>query len=307
MITTLAGTNHFMLQQELQRRVGVFVAEHGDLALEKLDGEEVNFERISESLQSLPFLASKKMVVLKKPSACKQFTEHIEQTLDSVPDTTDVIIVEPKPDKRSIYYKTLTKKTQCKEFPELSEDELVRWLVMAAKDQGGSLNKTDATYLIQRLGTDQSLLAHELAKLLDYQSDINRQTIDLLTEPVPQSTIFELLGAAFAGDKKRTLKLYDEQRRQKVEPPVILAMVAWQLHVLAIVKMAGTRSPATVASEAKLSPFVVNRSKALAQTLSLKRLKELVALALDTDIRLKSQAIDADEALTYLLLRCAED
>lgn len=307
MITTLTGTNHFMLQQELQRRVGVFVTEHGDLALEKLDGEEVNFERISESLQSLPFLASKKMVVLKKPSACKQFAEHIEQTLDSVPGTTDVIIVEPKPDKRSIYYKTLTKKTQYKEFPELSEDELVRWLVMAAKDKGGSLHKTDATYLIQRLGTDQSLLAHELTKLLDYQSDVNRQTIDLLTEPVPQSTIFELLGAAFAGDKKRTLKLYDEQRRQKVEPPVILAMVAWQLHVLAIVKMAGTRSPATVASEAKLSPFVVNRSKALAQTLSLKRLKELVALALYTDIRLKSQPVDADEALTYLLLRCAED
>ncbi len=56
---------------------------------------------------SLPFLASKKLVVLRAPSANKQFVEQVETILASVSDTTDVIIIEPKLDKRSAYYKFL--------------------------------------------------------------------------------------------------------------------------------------------------------------------------------------------------------
>lgn len=305
MIITLTGENHFGLQQELDKLVGQFVKKHGDLALERLDCEEAEFEKIREAMTGLPFLADKKLVLLRAPSTNKQFAEHIEQILKDVPDANDVVLVEPKLDKRTAYYKYLKKNTDFREFPEMDQHGLANWLVKAAKENDGSLKPADARYLVERVGTDQQLLSNELEKLLLYDSKIERRTIDLLTEPAPQSTIFQLLEAAFAGHTKTVLKLYGDQRAQKVEPAQIIAMLAWQLHVLAIVKAAGDRPSDAIAKEARLNPFVVRKSQGIARNLSQTELRGLASDLLKIDTAVKRTAIDADEALQHYLLEIA--
>jgi DNA polymerase III subunit delta len=302
MITTLTGTNSFLLRAELKSRVGAFVAEHTDMALERLDGEEVAYDRIREALESLPFLASRKLVVLYTPSANKEFLEKGTELLKDMPETTDVIVVEPKPDKRTVYYKFLKKHTDLQEFNELDENGLSKWLVAQAKEQGGNLSLGDARYLVQRVGANQQLLSNELAKLLNYDPGVTRKTIDLLTDQQPTSTIFELLDAALGGNTKKALQLYEEQRAMKVEPQQILAMLAWQLHVLALVKAAGQRDTGAIAKDAKLNPFVVRKSQGLARRMSAPELKKLVHNTLQLDLRLKREPIDADEALQNLLI-----
>jgi DNA polymerase III delta subunit len=196
----------------LDKLVSSFVAEHGDMALERFDGEEAAFERMQEALQSLPFLASKKMVVLRTPGANKRFVENAERLIRELPETTDVIIYEPKFDRRSAYYKLLKKVTDFREFGELDRNGLARWLASEAKSRGGNLNTSDAAFLVDRVGANQQSLSNELDKLLLYDAKISRDNIELLTEANPQSTIFELLDAAFAGDSKKAMVLYDEQR-----------------------------------------------------------------------------------------------
>ncbi len=301
MLTVLTGSNTFGLRRELSRLVEAFVAEYTNLGLERLDGEEAGFDRIRESVESLPFLASRKLVVLSSPSANKDFLEKAAGLLGGAPETTDVIIVEPKLDKRLSYYKFLKKSTEYKEFNELDEHGLTRWLVDEAKGRGGTLSQNDARYLVDRVGVSQQLLSNELAKLVGYNPIITRQTIELLTDLAPQSTIFELLDAALAGKTKRAFELYAEQRALKVEPQQIIAMLVWQLHVLALVKAAGQRDPASIAKEARLNPFVVRKSLAIAQRLTSAELKALIHRTLRLDLRLKSQSIDADEALQNLL------
>jgi DNA polymerase-3 subunit delta len=302
MITVLTGTNHFLLQAKLQAMVRDFVAQHGDMALDRLDGEEASLERIREAIDSLPFLASRKLVVLKTPGANRQFVEQAETILADVSDTTDVVLVEPKLDKRLVYYKFLKKKTDFQEYNELDEMGLGRWLVTVAQETGGSLTQSDARYLVERVGANQQLLSGEIDKLLSYAPKITRANIDLLTEPTPQSTIFDLVDAAMSGRVKRALELYAEQRSLKVEPQQIIAMLGWQLHVLCVVKAAGGRDPVEVAREAKLNPFVVRKTQSLARNLSLPQLKHLVHDVLQLDIKLKTQSIDADEALQNLIL-----
>jgi DNA polymerase-3 subunit delta len=303
MVITLTGENGYGLQAGLTALLAAFVAEHGDLALERVDGEEVEINRISEALTSLPFLASKKLVLLRRPSASKQFLDAHEQLLGNVPETTDVIIVEPKLDKRLSYYKFLQKKTDFREFKELDVNGLAQWLMQQAKEQGGSISSGDAHHLVERVGLNQQLLASELEKLLLYSPKITRETVDLLTEATPQSTIFQLLEAAFAGNAKRTMQLYTEQRALKVEPQQIISMLAWQLHVLALVKTAGERNSQEIASEARLSAYVVQKSQAIARSLSFTELKELVKDLLTIDTRLKRESLDADEMLKNYLLR----
>lgn len=305
MVITLTGENAFLLQQELRKLVSGFLAEHGDMGLERLDGDEAEYIRIQGALTSLPFLANKKMVVLRAPSANKRFVEEAEKLLAYIPETTDVIIVEPKLDKRLSYYKYLKKSTDFHEFSQLDVNGLAAWLVQAAKERGGTLSSSDARYLVERVGANQQLLANELEKLLIHDPKVTRQAIDGLTEATPQSTIFQLLEAAFAGNTKRALQLYQEQRALKVEPPQITAMLAWQLHVLAIIKTAGDRSPAEIAKEARLSPFVVQKSATIALKMSLSELKKLIADLLKIDVRSKRESIDPDEALQHYLLSLA--
>ena len=146
------------------------------------------------------------------------------------------------------------------------------------------------------------MLGNELDKLLLYDPKVSRQTIELLTELAPQSTVFELLEAAFAGNRKRMMTLYHEQRALKVEPQQIIAMLGWQLHILALIKTAGSRSPDEIAKEAKVSPYVVKKSATIARKLSPTELKRLVSDLLTIDSRLKRESLDADEMLqTYLV------
>jgi len=270
-----------------------------------VDGEEAEYGRIAETLTSLPFLADKKLVILRKPGANKEFIEHAEELLRDLPDTTDVVLVEPKLDKRLAYYKLLKKQTDFREFKELDPGGLTRWLVQEAAAKQGRISPADANYLVQRVGGNQQLLANELEKLLVHDAQITRQSIDSLTEATPQSTIFELLEAAFAGNTERTMQLYKEQRQLKVEPPQIVAMLAWQLHVVALIKAARDRTAEQMAEEAKLSPYVVKKSQGIARKLTLTELKTLIADLLDIDVRSKKVGLDADEALQNYLLKLA--
>ncbi|MBC7582051.1 DNA polymerase III subunit delta [Aeromicrobium sp.] len=305
MITILTGENSFGLQAELRSLTAAFLAEHDEFGLEKLDGEEAEFNRISEALTSLPFLADKKLIVLRRPSANKEFIDKAESLFAGVPETTDVIIIEPKLDKRLAYYKLLKKQTDFHEFKELDPGGLSRWLVEQAITKNGKISQGDALYLVQRIGVNQQLLSNELEKLLLHDVQISRQSIDILTEATPQSTIFELLEAAFAGNVKRTMQLYAEQRSLKVEPPQIVAMLAWQLHVLALIKAGKDRSAEQIASQAKLSPYVVKKSQGIARKLTIVELKTLIVDLLTIDVRSKKIGLDTDEALQNYLLKLA--
>ncbi len=303
MITTLTGENDFARLQALRQLVADFVAEQGDMALEQLEGETVELTRLREALQSAPFLASRKLVVLRTPSANKQFIEKAEEILSDVSEATDVIIVEPKLDKRLAYYKFLKKATEFREFLLPDARALARWLSDTAKEQGGALSASDAAYLVERVGANQQLLATELDKLLLYEPHITRSTIDLMTDQALQSKIFDLLDAAFAGNKPRALKLYDEQRNQKVDPLQIIAMLAWQLHILALLVFAGDRSADEVARQAAISPYTVKKSHNVARKLSRADIKRYVDDLLAIDKRARREKLDLDDALQLYLLQ----
>jgi DNA polymerase III delta subunit len=302
-ITTLTGENGFSLGEKLRQMVDSFVVQYGNLTLERLDGEEADVATIQQALTSIPFLATQQLVVLQTPGKNKQFTQLFEQLLNETPATTDVIIVEPKLDKRLSYYKFLKNHTDFQEFLELDYNSLARWLTTTTKTQGGSLGASDARYLVDRVGINQQLLAHELDKLLLYNPQISHETIDLLTDPIPQSTIFQLLEAAFTGHSNNVLDLYAQQRALKVEPQQMIAMLTWQLHVVSIIKTADDDlAVEQIAKEASISPYVIRKSQTIANNLSLANLKKYVADLETIDKRMKRTLIDPDEALTHYLL-----
>src|SRR4051794_29889768 len=110
MIITIIGSNHYSLKRRLDELVGEFMNEHGELALERIDAEEAEPQAVLDAVQSLPFLSTRKLVVVRGAAANKTLSGQIEQIIDSAGDTTDLIFYEPAIDKRSGYFKVLKAK-----------------------------------------------------------------------------------------------------------------------------------------------------------------------------------------------------
>lgn len=302
MITTLSGPNGYMLGRALENKLSDFKDDYGDLAIEQIDGLDNDYQTIIDSLLNLPFLTTSKLVILRTPSANKQFSEGIDKILSDIPETNDVVIVEPSIDKRSKYYKLLKQATDYKSFEELDVSGLTRWIIELVHEKGGQITPIEASYLVELLGINQLRISNEITKLLSYKPQITKETIDKLVEPIPQTTIFQLLDAAFAGKREETLKIYEDQRRQKVEPQQIIAMLTWQLNSLALIKAAEGLPPAQISLKTKLSPFVVSKNLTITRKLSMGQIKALISELLELDLRLKSQSVDPDDTLIQFLL-----
>lgn len=305
MIRVLVGPNRFALQRELQKIKDEFKSQHGNFAVESVDAEEADAGEIRSAVQSVSLFNPAKMVVIKSLGSNKQAAEQIEEIIGSTPEGTQLLIVEPKPDKRSTYYKTLKKRAELSEFAEPDENELVRWLMNEARLLRGQLSSSDARYLASRVGANQGRLYGELRKLIDFDPQISRQNIEKLTEANPQNTIFELLEAAFGGEHEKSMRVYDNLRASSVQPQMILAMLAWQMHQIALVASAGSKTIDQIAVDSGLKPFSLQKAKNITQRLGPTKVKTVLDDLETLDRKMKSVAIDPDSSLKNLLARAA--
>lgn len=301
-ITTLSGTNKYLIQKQLAKLVGGFSEKFGALSVSKIDCEEVDYQQITEEIHGVSLLTPQRMVVLKSPSKNKQLPEDFDTVLANIPDSTELIIVEHAIDKRSKMHKTLKAKTEFIEYSDIAGSPLVDWVMQTALAYQAKINYAAARYLVERVGTNQQTLDNELAKLASYALEITKDSIDQLTEPTSTATIFNLLDHAFSGNSKKALEIYTIQRSQKVDPSKILSMLGWQLHILAIIKTSADKTSDAIAKDAKLSPFVVQKSMLIAKKISMARLKELISDLVEVDYKIKSTKVNADSILQNFLM-----
>ena len=306
MTIALAGSNWYGIKSHSDELISEFVKKYGDISLEKIDAAETEFAEILSAVESLPFLVAKKMVVIKDLSANKTAAENLEQIINGAGEETELLIVEPAVDKRTSYYKQLKNLTTFHEYSELNEEDLAKWLVSEAKIRSAHLTMPDARFIVQRAGTDQLKLSHELDKLAQYDSKITKAAIEKLVDEVPASTVFNLIDSVFAGNLAKALKIYDDQRKLRVEPQAIHGLLVWQMHA---VNLACTAPPGVssseLAKESGISPFVMQKSVRIAQQMGRQKVSDFMQLLRDIDFRAKRQTFDYDEALRFAIISLA--
>lgn len=304
-LVTITGSNLYACNQKLQAIKAEFIKNYGDFGIEQIDCRDAEFSHIKEAALSPGLLSSEKLLILENASTNKDLASGIEELINYVPQQIQIIIFDPSIDKRTTFYKLLKKQGEFNDYSELDKPGLINWILDYVKANDGKIDRNLAGYFVDRVGSDQLLIKNEIDKLLLYNSDISRESIELLTVASPQSTIFDLVDAAFAGDIKRANRLYDEQRALKVEPQNIIAMITWQLHVLGLVKTAGSKTSTEIAKEAKISPFVIGKAQQIAKKMTFAKLKSLVSDLAKLDYSSKTKTLDLDEGLKNYLVRLA--
>ena len=301
MIVAFIGDNSHAREQAAKEFIDSFAGLHGAIAIDKFAGEDINLAILKEAISTLPFLSARRLVVVRDLGSNKELVENFADINKSVADTTDLIIIESHLDSRNKYQSNLKAVAEIREFIHLQGSELTNWVIEQTKKLGGQISHEVANALISRVGANHQLLVNELTKLVLYQPEITLETISLLTVRSPQSSIFAMLDAAFDGKTAKALQLYAEQRALGMEPAAILAMIIWQLHILNIVKAANAMPANEIASQAKLSPFVVRKNMNVAKQITNQKLEQLLDLTIETDKMLKSTSVNADDALQTLI------
>ncbi len=301
-VTTLTGSNLFQIERIIHDQVAAYTEKYGELSIEKIDAEDSLASEIIARVSAESLFASNKLMIIRGLEANSELAEAPDKIITAVSDAHELILVLPKPDKRSRLYAVLKKNTQFKEVNGRTGADLIDWLIDIVTDLGGQIDRGIAAYIINRIGNDQVALANELSKLVIYDPNITRQTIDLLVEMSPQSTIFQLLSAAFSGDKRAVERLYNERRFLKDEPQQIIGLIVWQLHILAVIKASKSKPVDEIAHDLGANPKSVAVSANLARRLSDTKLNLLITKLLELDNKIKQQAVNADDVLLYFLL-----
>ena len=242
------------------------------------------------------------MIILEEPGQIKEFAEAIDEVFGLVSDNIDVLIYEPRIDKRSSYYKSLKKIKNFTEYSELRPNEISRWAEQYVKQNDGKISSANAFKIVDRVGSNQMLIKNEIDKLLLYGQEISTDTIEGMTDQIPRSTIFQLLDNSLRGNKRAVIEIYEQQKKLKVEAMQIMSLLIWQLHILAIIKTSQSTSTNEIVSLTGLSPFSVENGLKLLRQINFAQLSSIIDRTLELDIKMKTVAINPDESLMVLLL-----
>lgn len=300
----MTGENSFAIDKQLSNMTAIFVAKHGDFAVEKVDAESTSLDKAIDMVRSLPFLAEKKLVIIKDPLVNKDMAENIEQLLKAVANTTELVLVVQRADKRSAAYKLLQKSTTFEIYKTAELSTLIQETMLMFDSKGIKVSKNDINYLITKTGQDQLRIAQEVQKLSNYSNAISRDDIDALVHQSLQSKIFDLVDAVFRGDRSSSLRLYQEQRLQKVEPQAIFGLVVWQLAVVGAIATVSPEKQSQL-SELGLSPFVVKKGSSIVRKSGKDSIVSAIRLLARLDTDIKSYIIDADYAMRYFISKTA--
>jgi DNA polymerase III delta subunit len=304
MITLLYGENEFAVFAEQRARIAVFLAAYDEYGLERIDGEIAEPNAIGGAVLQLPFLASKKLVIIRSIFASKSSCDKLLEILPNIPSEVDVLLVDPRADKRTKLFKTLQSAKQTVEFKNLTGSSLEKWIVGYAAEIGGVVSPADASYLVARVGLSQIQLAREVEKL-SIQGQVTRLMIDELTDMTLDASVFDLLDAVFSGSTDAAMAVYDQLVGAKTDPIEIMGLMGWQLHLLAAVKYAGPGSPQDVARATGLSPYSIGKALNIVRSMTVDDVKHAVRRALETDVLIKTTPVNSVDAVRVLLLELA--
>lgn len=302
-VILIHGENEFRAGEFYKETLAKFVADNSQESLRVFDGESATSSETEEALsaQSL-FSSGSEMVAVKRLGTNTDLKEKLAELLDEISDETQLIIYEPKIDKRSRLYKSLKKSGSTKEFNNLSEPELIKWINERVEKAGGQLEGGSAKSLVDTTKGNQLRLASEITKLLNYDKTISLDSIKTLVDKTPDDNIFELLDYVSRGDKKKALSKYEELSSAQVEAHYILVMICWQMANFISIKSGESKSDKDIASQLGMNPYAVSKTRGIVRSISKKQLEIMSRKVLEVDTRLKTTSLDVDQLVKQLIV-----
>ncbi|MBC8331642.1 MAG: DNA polymerase III subunit delta [Anaerolineae bacterium] len=324
-IYLLHGDDEFAIAQfvaEMERKLGdPATAQMNTIRLEK---GKLALDELIMAVQSLPFLAERRLVIVYEPlSSLKSaaMRERFQQILTNIPPTTALALVISRPlqsyqDKKKNKLHWLQKwaadrggRVYEKVFLTARGPELVRWLQKYTKSEGGELTPEGAAVLASLIGEDPRIAVQEINKLLayvNYNRPIEPDDVEYLVAPVGSSDVFAMVDALGNRQGRQALRML-HQLFEEDAPLRLMGMVVRQFRLLIQTRElldAGYRQD-DIARELKTHRFVIGKIINQARNFSQSALETIYRELLAIDQAIKIGQMDGDIALDTFIARLA--
>jgi DNA polymerase-3 subunit delta len=236
------GPGEFRMEKVLDQIKATLIPEGmRELNLEILYGGETEPEKVLAHARSLPFLAERRLIIVRRTEAFPAerlagFLPYFENPCVS----TCLVFVTSRTDFNKPFYKTLRSLGWAVKFEELKDQQVVPWLIKAASEMGFKIQTQAAAYLRDIVGTNTRELYGELQKLsLRLEEEVG---IEQVKESVKHSriyTIFELMNQISSRNTMASLLVlsrFIEEEDKRDAPLRVIGMLNRQIRLLWMTK-----------------------------------------------------------------------
>ena len=310
MIYLIVGTNAYRAQYELQQLVKAL-----DVRPEKIDAASLDLNKLADTVRGLSLFQERRLIVIERLSERKDLWDKLGEWASDIAAETYLVLIEPRPDKRTKTFKTLQKTAKLIEATPLTDRQrpaAEKWLLDYASEHSVKLTKTQASDMVTRAivddeksrstEIDQLQLTHAVAALKNAVK-IDDAAIATVLPPAREFSVFDIIELAVRGKTANLRSALDELRRSddvyKVAP---LVWSQWTQQVL-LAKAEAVGASDTI--DLGIHPFVAKKLRPLARQLSPKDLAELTELVAERDYQMKTSSVDPWAVLEDFLFRVA--
>jgi DNA polymerase-3 subunit delta len=269
---------------------------------------EVDMEKVVESLQMMPVMVEKRLVILKEAHL---LTEKDWAQLDEVKelnkDTVVFVILAHQLDKRKKSIKKWLDWGSVIECNTPQDAARAGWIRSMAKEKGLELDNESLGYLVQMGGNTLEELDRDLDKLFLFFGEPRRITIGDVAQVLERSreeSIFSLAEAVAKKDRPQALFLFHRLHDQGESEIALVALIARHLRILLKIKEAqslGIKGPSLAQKVGVNNYFLGNYVQQASHWSESSLASALVALA-EIDRQLKSSSLAPDLWMEQFLL-----
>ena len=296
MIYLLHGENLYTRDRELARIVG-------DAEAERYTGDEVDESRLVDIFAGGTLFATERTVVIDELSVNKSIWALLPDWLAKVDDSTSLVLLERRCDKRTKTYKALQKQAKvidCTPWSPRQSRQAEQWLAEYVAAQDVKLTPQQVAELVSRSirpgiddspMIDQALLATVIGQL-QHAPAVTPEVIDTVMAGESYDNVFGLLQAALDGDQGR-LDIMIERLQHHQDGHRVMALLSAQgiqLVALVLARASGVTSTEQVASDIGAHPYGLRQLTGQASRLSLADAERLIDRLAWADGRLKRGA-----------------
>jgi len=300
MITLLIGENSFEIERYLRNITKTFDGE-----VEKINGDNLQLAQLPDILMGVSLFSSKRSVFIRGLSNNKTIWPIFGEWLNRVSQDINLIIIEPKPDKRTSTFKALKKIATVKEFSQWTDRDFLvaeEWVMSEANKLGLDLVKNNAKFLVQRVGMDQWQLANSLDKL-SFLDEISIESIKQVIDANPIENVFNLFETALRNDiygLRQILKVLE----QTEEVYRLLALLSTQAFQLAVV--ASATKTDNVAKDFGIHPYVVSKLEPIARKVGKTGASKIISIFAEADDDIKKSRAEPWFLVERALIKIAK-
>ena len=293
-----------------------------DFNLDVIDGKETSLTQVISSIETLPFMDDRKIIIIKDfellKGKKKNFSDSDEkyfiEYLDNIPETTVLVfIVYGEVDKRKSLVKKIDKSGVVFNCDKLSDMDLFKWVKKKFESNNVIIDNPQIMYFIEQEGyrdksSEKTLsdLENEINKISAFIGKENKVTndiIDKLSQKKVENDIFKLID--YIGERKSSnaIRILNDMIQEGESVLGIFAMIAKQFKVVMQVRqlqLEGHTSK-SIAERLKIHPFVAGKALKQANNFSDEIIIDMLNYILENDYKIKNGLIRDTLAVEMLV------